>query len=119
VADGWKNWECAGLLELHVMFGLDKVGKRGKLLDDGKNCVTDVIVEARFEFLGKATGEKLVTIAVTAFGTERAGWRLWGVKNWEAEFTANEEAVLIGWETVILEASWKGVERDASCGREE
>jgi hypothetical protein len=72
------------------MFGSDKIGEGGKLLYDGKNGVTDVIVEARFEFLGEATGEKVVTIAVTAFGTERAGWRLGGVKEGEAEFTANK-----------------------------
>jgi hypothetical protein len=73
-------------------------------LKNGEDCVTDVVVEAGFEFLGKTAGEKVVTITVTGFGAKWALRVQWGVKEREAEFAADEEAILIGGDLVVMEA---------------
>jgi hypothetical protein len=99
VGDGDVEWPAAGKigdllgrLKLHVLFGADEVGKWGQELDDGKDCISDVVMEAGFEFFGEAAEEE-------------AQGRLCGVKKREAELAANEEVVPISQDVVVLEAS--------------
>jgi hypothetical protein len=41
-------------------------------LDDGKDGITDVVVEAWFKLFREAARKKVVTVGVAVFGAERA-----------------------------------------------
>jgi hypothetical protein len=114
-----KVGDPLGRFQGHVVFGADEVGKGCQELEDGIDSVTDVVMEAGFKFFGEAAGEKMVTIAVAAFGAERAQGRLWGVKKREAELAAKEEAVPVSGDAVVLETSREGVEGNAGGRGEE
>ena len=124
--DGYVEWpkarvicEALGGLTLNIVFGAYEVGKGGEELENGKDCVSDVVVERGLETFGEAARKQMIPMGVNRFGTERAWWGSRGVEKGESEFAAEEEAVCVGGETVILETTGKRVEGDAGGGREE
>jgi hypothetical protein len=107
--------QALGWLSLDIMFRAYKIGKGGEQLQNGEESVTDVVVERRFVALGEAAGEKVVAMAVHSFFAEGAGWRSGGVEDGEAQFAADQEAVDVRGESVVLEAAGERVEGNPCC----
>jgi hypothetical protein len=59
---------------LDIVLSSDKIGEGGKLLEDGKECVPNVVVEGGFVSFGESAREQVVPVAVDGFLTERT-WR--------------------------------------------
>jgi hypothetical protein len=105
--------QALGWLSLDIVFRAYKIGKGGEQLQNGEESVTNVVVERRFVALGEATREKVVAMAVYSFFAKGApGWRSGGVKDGEAQFAADQKAVDVRGESMVLEAAgreWRGI----------
>ena len=104
---------------LDIVGGTSQARKRGKKLENSIEGIPDVVMKGWFAFLGETTGEEVIAMRVTTFGTEGAGGGKVGVKERETELPAEEEAVGIVGEAMVRETTGKGMHRDAGSRREE